>query len=56
MNFTVQQEIKLKVVDHAGQVALEFLRANPDSEADSAVTNYNHIFKQVYNHMLEVTK
>ena len=52
MNFP--QEVELKIVDYAGQVALEFLRANPEPKTASVVENYNRIFKQVYKHMLEV--
>lgn len=43
-----EYEIKLKVISQAGQVALEFLRANPYKKAKEAGTKYNEVFKSVY--------
>lgn len=56
MDFTLEDEIKLKAVSLAGQVALEFLRARPSSVIDTAAENYNSIFKRVYQHILEITR
>ena len=56
MSFTLRQEVKLKVVAHAGQVALEFLRANPTPNVDDVIKEYNRIFEQTYERMLVVTK
>ena len=55
----LQDELKLKVFSQAGQVSLEFLRGKAGQgiyqDSDEATKAYNKIFKETYNHMLEVT-
>ena len=49
----IQQEIKLNIIRQAGQVALEFLRANPRPDEVEAGKDYNKVFKAVYNGMTD---
>lgn len=43
-----EHETTLQIISQAGQVALEFLRANPSANAEDAGKDYNTIFKEVY--------
>lgn len=52
-----EHEVRLNIISHAGQVALEFLRENPQSDEKKASADHNKIFKVVYEGMTEtVTK
>lgn len=48
MTLTFQEELEVKVVSQAGQVAVEFLRACQNVTAKETITAYNRIFKEVY--------
>ena len=50
------EEIKLKVVAQAGQVAVEFLRAQPTPDVKTTIENHNKIFKEVYQGMTATLK
>lgn len=47
-------QIRLDVISQAGQVALEFLRANPRHKPEDAIKDYNQIFKAVYQETTDI--
>ena len=53
---TYEQELQLKILGHAAQVALEFLRARPIGVAEEAVKKHNLVFKEVYQGMTDTTE
>ncbi len=48
MTLTFSEELEVKVISQAAQVALEFLRANSPASASEATKQYNQIFEEVY--------
>ncbi len=48
MTFTFEEEKVMRALDRAGQVALEYLRANRIANVDSVSKEYLQIFKEVY--------
>ena len=53
---TYEQELQLKILGHAAQVALEFLRARPIGGAEEAAKKHNMVFKEVYQGMIDTAK
>ena len=54
MAFTFKEERELRAIDRAGQVALEYLRANQTAKVSEVVANYKQIFEEVYRKTTEV--
>ena len=48
MTLTFSEELEVKVISQASQVALEFLRASPPPDASETIKRYNKIFEEVY--------
>ena len=56
MTLTFSEEIETKIVTQASQVALEFLRVNPQDNASETIERYNQIFEEVYRKTSKVVK
>ena len=56
MKLSFYEEIEIRIVSQASQVALEFLRVNPQSNVLETIKIYNQIFEDVYQTTSKLVK